>query len=105
MTHDVVIQFRARLASALEWAGPDVTDSVLRHIAPIPFRGDVDGYLAEVISAAAVAFRAAMQPTLDALSGESARLGAEADAIEAQFRKTQQEFEEFRRMQTPPTIQ
>jgi hypothetical protein len=101
---EVVMLMRAAVIEALTF-GPEVTESVLQHLATVQYRGDDHAYIEEASEAIASATRKAVQPLIDRLKAETAANIARADLLEAQMKRFQQDFEAFRRMATPKTIQ
>jgi hypothetical protein len=101
---DIVAMMRVEVIKVLPF-GPDVTEAVLQHLATVPYRGDDAAYLVEAGHAIKLAAKRAVQPLIDQLEAEAAVAKARADTLEAQMKVAHREFEEFRRMATPSTIQ
>lgn len=89
----------------LAWTSPDVTEAVLWAVATVPFRNDVEAYLHDAMPVAVQAFTRAMQPQIDAAEAEVAALRAENAALSARHERFLREFEAFRQMRIPKTIQ
>jgi hypothetical protein len=79
----------------------DVLDTLRARVGEVPYGGDWDTYLAIVTDVT----RATLQPRMDALRADTAALRADTERREAALAQWQREFEEFRRMATPKTIQ
>jgi hypothetical protein len=59
----------------MQFAGPEATEAVLKAIAPIPYRGNLDAYLQEVIPVIKDTAEKALQPQLEA-HREATRIAA-----------------------------
>lgn len=102
---DIRERFRAEVISQLQWAGPEVTEDVLMHVATVPFFDDPLDYIAVAALVVRAALEKALAPEFERLRAESAAYRAQTAEIEAQMERSMREFEAFRRMQVPPTIQ
>jgi hypothetical protein len=71
----------------------------------VPYRGDREVYIQEAGQVVTAALMSALQPRLDALEAERAASQARIDALNAEREKFTREFEAFKRMKTPGTIQ
>ena len=112
MTSDAVLddptvaaQLRAMVITELRDFGPEVTETVLNAVATVPYAGDVHAYLAEVGPVLSAAVTLAAQPRLDAMRAEVEATRAKTAALEVAIARAHREFEAFRRMATPKTIQ
>lgn len=101
---EVVALLRAMLIKELPF-GPEVTETVLNAVATVPYAGDDLAYLAEVQPVLSAVLTREVQPRIDAMRAEVEAAQAKTAALEAAFARAQREFEEFRRMATPTTIQ
>lgn len=99
---DVVALMRAEVARQLEFAGEEATAFVLSHLQNVTYRDDIKAYLSEAQEVMRAALTLALQPRLDQLRRQ---IGPDALArIEAERARVEREFEAFREMQTPPTV-
>src|SRR5437879_2904750 len=96
---------RVELIKQLQCFGPEVTEQVLTAVAAISYRDDARAYILEAVHVSTVATKRAIQPLIEKLEAESAANVARTKELEAEFEKFQREFEEFRHMRTPETIQ
>ena len=100
---DAVVRVRVAVITAMQFAGPEATEAVLKAIAPIPYRGNLDAYLQEVIPVIKDTAEKALQPQLEA-HREATRIAARRAAeLDAQTQKFWRELEEFKQMKTPKT--
>ena len=103
-TDDVVALMRMEVIKMLPF-GPEVTEEVLMHLATVVYRGDDKAYLVEAGHVIKIATKRAVQPLIDkaqaALDAERARV----EALQADWTQWQRDFEAFRQLATPTTIQ
>src|SRR5205085_1514980 len=102
---DVVAQMRVELIKQLQCFGSGVTEQVLTAVAAVAYRGDVDAYVLEAVHVSTVATKRAIQPLIEKLEAECAANVERNKELEAQLEQFQREFEQFRHMRTPETIQ
>ena len=102
---DIHERVRAEVIKQLKFAGPEVTEDVLLHLATVPGCDDDKTYVLAAVDVIRAAAERALRPTIDRLTAEAALAKARADELEAQFKRSMREFEEFRRMKTHQTIQ
>jgi len=103
---DVVALMRVSLIETLTpWTEGTELAAVLACLDAVPYTGDDKEYVTVAVEAARVAAEQAVQPRMDALCAETAAVRADTEQREAAFAQWQREFEEFRRMVTPRTIQ
>jgi hypothetical protein len=84
--NELVLRVRIAVIERLHWTGPHVTDAVLSAIAAVPYRGDPNTYLNDVVPRITSTYETAMHPRLD----------SNADATE----KFRRDIEAFERMKT-----
>jgi hypothetical protein len=101
----IVAMMRAKIMTTCEWMGADAVAHILQRVEVVPNMGDVNDYIAVACAVLKVAAEEAMQPKIEALRAETAAALARAEMLEAQCQKSMREFEVFRSMVTPPTIQ
>jgi hypothetical protein len=88
-THELVSRIRVAVIEKLHWAGPWVTEDVLLAVATVPYRGDRNAYLNQVIPIITSTYEKAIHPRLD----------SSAEATE-RFRRDIEEFEQMRTVWT-----
>ena len=91
--NELVSRIRVAVIEKLHWAGPFVTEDVLSAVAVVPYRGDRNAYLNEVIPIITSTYRKVMHARLDS-SVDSSAQAAE------RFRRDIEEFEQMRTAKT-----
>lgn len=70
MRPDLRALFRAEVISQLQWAGPEVTEDVLMHVATVPLFEDDETYVRVAAEVMRAALEKALQPTFEGLRKE-----------------------------------
>ena len=105
---DAVAMLRAGLVHQLESSpscGPDVVNHVLSRVAEVPHYGDDEAYITYAVAVSKAALEEVLLPRIAALEAHNAALEVQNTALEAHIEQSMREFELFRRMTTPKTIQ
>ena len=99
---DIVLEVRVTLIGSLQWAGSEITDSVLAAVAAVPYRGDRDAYMKAVVPTITSTLGKAIHPLLDDAGVDDIVTRRVADLV-AKYEKFLHDIEAFKQMETPQT--